>query len=65
MNESILNKLLLDIDLDITSLELERIELKLSTFKTVISKAYEAGQNDAFDEAYQMIQKCIKKKENG
>lgn len=63
MNESILNKLLLDIDLDITSLELERIELKLSTFKNVISKAYETGQNDAFDEAYQMIQKCIKKKE--
>ena len=49
MNESFLNKLLLDIDLDITSVELERIELKLSTFK--------------FNEAYQMIQKCINKKE--
>jgi hypothetical protein len=64
MNESKLNQFLLDIDLNISSLELERIELKLSTFKNVITKAYETGQNDAFDEAYQMVQRAIKNKKS-
>lgn len=67
MNESKLNQLLLDIlvdiDLDKSCLKLERIELKLNQFKNVIIKAYETGQNDAFDEAYQVVQRAIKKNE--
>ena len=63
MNESKLNQLLLDIDLNISSSELERIELKLSTFKNVITKAYETGQSDAFDEVYHVVQRAIKKNE--
>jgi hypothetical protein len=66
MNESKLNQLLLDIlvdiDLDNSCLELERIELKLNQFKNVIIKAYETGQNDAFDEAYQVVQRAMKNK---
>lgn len=65
MNEIKLNQFLLDIDLDISSPELERIELKISTFKNVITKAYETGQSDAFDEFYRVVQRSIKKTENG
>lgn len=67
MNETKLNQLLLDIlvdiDLDKSCLELERIELKLNQFKNVITKAYETGQCDAFDEVSQIIEKAIKNKE--
>jgi hypothetical protein len=68
MNESKLDQLLLDIlsdiDLDISCLELERIELKLNSFKNLIQKAYMTGQCHAFDEVYALIEKAIENKKD-
>ena len=66
MNQTRLDQLLLDIlvdiDVDKSCLELERIELKLNQFKNVITKVYETAQCDAFDEVSQIIEKAIKNK---